>query len=95
LRRVFWSERALDAFDKAIAYIARDSRRAALEVAARLNDSAERLGEFATGRRGEQTGAYEKVVLRTSYMLIYAIDETRNAIVILRVIHMAGDQAED
>jgi len=95
LRRVFWSRRALDEFDEAIGYIAQDSRRAALDVAVRLNDSAERLGEFATGRRGEQAGAYEKVVARTSYVLVYAIDESRNAIVILRVIHMARDRAEE
>jgi len=54
---------------------------------------ANRLGEFATGRPGDANGTYEKVVRRTSYLLVYAAtDET---IVTLRVIHMARDRPEE
>lgn len=89
MRRVVWSDTALDDFERAIAYIAAESRSGAQHIAAAIDDTATRLGEMATGRPGRVEGTYEKPVARTPYIIAYAL--TQRDLVIVRVIHGARD----
>jgi plasmid stabilization system protein ParE len=89
---VVWSEAALDDLDSTIAYIAADSRAAALKVLDRIEATAENLGKIATGRKGRVAGTYEKSVRGIPYIIAYAVQplsNDRERIVILRVIHGA------
>ena len=92
-RPVVWSRDALDDVKAQIAFIATHNPGAARRVADRLRDVAATLGETATGRPGRVAGTYEKLVPRLPYVIAYALDDalTRQAVVILRVIHAARD----
>ena len=92
-RAVEWSRDALDDVKKQVVFIAADNPNASLRVADRIDQTAMALGAFATGRPGRVTGTYEKPVARLPYIIAYAIAERagREAIVILRVIHISRD----
>jgi toxin ParE1/3/4 len=85
VRRLLWSDDALDDFVEAIAFITRASPASADVVADRIDAAAEALREMCVGRPGRVSGTYEKLVLRTPYILSYLA--TPDAILILRVIH--------
>jgi toxin ParE1/3/4 len=89
-RRVVWSRDALDELKEIVAYIARDSPRAARKVATIIRTAGEKIGSIATGRPGRVSGIYEKSIQGLPYILAYAIlpiAEGGEAVVILRVIH--------
>ena len=85
MRRLVWSEDALRDFDEALAHIARDNPANALLVADRIDETVSRLAGAPIGHPGRVTGSYEKRVLRTPYILAYALSD--QAVTILRVIH--------
>jgi toxin ParE1/3/4 len=93
MRAVYWSNDALDELDRAIAYIAKESPRAAMLVVDRIAASVDLPAQYPSGRPGRVTGTYEKPVQRTPYILSYAISETR--LTILRVIHGSRDWPQD
>lgn len=98
MRRVVWSEAALDDMDDLTAYIAADNPMAALRVVDRIEESAKRLGEMPIGRRGRVSGTYEKLVRRLPYIIAYAIQALptgREQVVILRVIHSARNWPDE
>lgn len=85
MKDIVWSDDALHEFDVAIAHIARENARNANLVADRIESAVDRLAELPTGHPGRVSGTYEKVVLRTSYILAYALSD--QAVTILHVIH--------
>jgi len=87
MRKVEWSNDALDDFDRNLAYIAKENSAAALMIAERLNDAAIALGARPTGRPGRHENMYEKSVRKTSYIIAYALTDT--TVTILRIIHSA------
>lgn len=97
MRRVVWSNHALDEFDRIIGYIARDDSLAAVGVADRIEEAVNALAEMPVGRKGRVAGTYEKVVTGLPYIITYALsrgpagDET---LTILRIIHGARNWAE-
>jgi toxin ParE1/3/4 len=97
VRRVVWSEAALDDMDDLTAYIVADNPVAALRVLDRIEETAKRLGEMPIGRPGRISGTYEKPVRRLPYIIAYAIQAVptgREQVVILRVIHGARNWPE-
>jgi len=88
-RAIVWSDEALDDFDSAIAYIAKDSKRSASLVADRIEAAIESLSAMPTGRPGRVAGMYEKPVNRTPYIIAYSLSD--HAIRIARVVHGARD----
>ena len=87
MRRVEWSNDALDDFDRNLAYIAAESPAAAMLIADRLNDAINGLGIRPTGRPGRHDNMYEKSVQKTSHIVAYALSDS--TVTILRIIHSA------
>ena len=92
MRRVVWSQDALDEFDALVAYIARNNPAAALKVADRIEEAVGNLAAMPTGRRGRVAGTYEKVLPGLPYIIAYALETTPagdEVLAVLRVIHGA------
>ena len=97
MRRVVWSEDALDEFDDLVGYIAADNPPAALAVAGRIEDAIKALAAMPVGRRGRVAGTYEKVVSGLPYIIAYPLgDEPRGheTLTVLRIVHGARDWPE-
>lgn len=92
MSRIAWSQSALADFARAISYIAERDASAARLVAGRIDRAVRQLAEMPTGRPGRVHGTYEKPVLRTPYIVAYAVDE--RGITILHVIHGRRDWRE-
>lgn len=89
MHAVSWSDEALHDFKHAIGYIAQDDQAAAALVADRIDAAINGLADMPLGHAGRVAGTYEKMVLKTPYIVAYALlDEL---VVILRVIHTSRD----
>jgi toxin ParE1/3/4 len=94
LRRLVWSSHARQDFREIITYIAAKNPSAAAGVRDRFNETASRLAEMPTGRRGRVAGTYEKVLPGLPYIIAYVLETTPaggDVLTILRVIHGARD----
>ena len=89
MRDVVWSDEALRDFASSIRHIAKDNRRAASVVADRVDATARLLAQTPVGHPGRVTRTYEKRVLRTPYIIAYALSDT--TLTILRMIHTRRD----
>lgn len=89
MRQVVWSTDALDDLDAVIEYIAFDSPKSASLVVDRIEAAADLLAEVPAGRPGRVAGTYEKLVLRTPYIMTYRLTDT--ALTIVRIIHASRD----
>lgn len=89
MRRVQWSDDALDALEEQAVHIAKDNPAAARLVAKRIRETGDALGEFATGHPGRVSGTYEKSVNGLPYIVAYALNDDESVLTILRVIHMS------
>ena len=93
MRAIVWSDEALDDFDSALFYIAKDNYVAAVMIAERVDVTARRLALPPIGHPGRVEGTYEKRVSKTPYIIAYAV--TDEALTILRVIHTSRDWQTD
>ena len=96
-RGVVWSNQARDEYLAILRHIAADNVAAAERVAARIEQAAADLADFATGRPGRVSGTYEKVLPGLPYILAYEIIGRREGgetVAILHVIHGARDWRE-
>jgi toxin ParE1/3/4 len=92
IRKVIWSRDALDELIGIARYIAADNPRAARNVAQKIRDTGNLLGEAPTGRPGRVLGTYEKVIRGLPYIIAYSLGPTASGeetVMILRVIHGA------
>jgi toxin ParE1/3/4 len=89
MRPVIWTTRAKRDLGAQIAYIAADNQTASIRVRNRLDEVAEGLSQFATGRRSRNAGTYEQIVAGLPYLIVYRIRRAAGfeSIRILRVIH--------
>ena len=92
MRHVVWSDDALDDFDSAIYFVAKDSPRSANLVADRIEQAINSLADMPTGRPGRVQGTYEKVVQRTPYIIAYTLSDA--TVRIAHIIHGARDWPE-
>ena len=93
MRRVVWSDDALDDLDDAMSYIGADSPAAAHLVVDRIKAAIDLLAEMPVGRIGRVKGTHEWHVPRTPYVVSYSLtDETLH---ILHVIHGRRDRHDD
>jgi plasmid stabilization system protein ParE len=93
MRRVVWSDTARLNYLEILRYIAADDPAAGRQVANTIEETAEGLGKFPTGRPGRVTGTYEKSVPRLPYIVVYSLTVRggREIVAILRIIHTARD----
>ena len=89
--KVVITQAALKDLDEIVAYISRDSPRAAQRLAKDLVNRAESLSVMP--RRGQMLRARPGVrrLIRHPYLIVYRIDETARAITVLRFWHSARD----
>ena len=93
-RRVVWADSARAEYLGIVRFIAQENPDAAERVAARIEDAAASLSDFATGRAGRVSGTYEKVLPGLPYILAYEIvsrPKGGELVAILHVIHGARD----
>jgi len=84
--RVIWTEPAARALENIQDYIAKDNRRAAWEVAHRVRQAVNQLGEQPKmGRTGRVRGTLELVIQGLPYIVPYRIKG--NDVQILSVFH--------
>jgi plasmid stabilization system protein ParE len=91
--KVSFEPAARDELDRIFAWIAKESPRAALEMIARIEDKVMRLaipGLMNMGRPGLVEGTRE--LLEWPYIIVYTINEERDEIVIVSVMHGARDR---
>ena len=90
MRTVRWSAKALDQFDAAVAYLTRHNEEAADRLADRLSETVAALARRPIGRPGYCDGTYEKAVLGTSYVIVYALfGGSDGELWVYRVVHTA------
>ncbi len=92
MRKLAWSDDALDDMDSVIDYVAADSPRAADLILDRIEMTANLLGQMPVGRPGRVGGTYEKLASKTPYIIAYAL--TDDTVRILRIIHGSRDWPE-
>ncbi|KPF90746.1 plasmid stabilization protein [Novosphingobium sp. AAP83] len=91
MKRVQWSDAALDDIESQVVYIARDNPVAARRVSQRLRETGNALALFATGHPGRINGTYEKSVTRLPYIIVYTLGDNATTVTILQVIHTSRD----
>ena len=87
MRTILWADRALVDFNRQIEYIATTSPKGARLVTERLHKTINNLARTASGRFGRLAGTYEKVVPKTSCVVVYTKDDAAKTITIVRIIH--------
>ncbi len=89
MRAVIWSAHARTQYLAAVKYLADRNQSAAERLIDRVEKTISDLAKRPIGRPGYATDTFEKVVLKTSYVVVYELcgDELR----ILRLFHMAQD----
>ena len=95
MKRVQWSDAALDDIESQVVYIARDNPVAARRVSQRLRETGNALALFATGHPGRVSGTYEKSVARLPYIIVYTLSDDATTVTILQVIHTSRDWPQD
>ena len=73
MRSVRWADTALDQFDSAVAYLTERNPEAADRLADRLEETVAALARRPIGRPGHCEGTYEKTVVGTAYVVVYAL----------------------
>ena len=97
MRRVVWSEAARAEYRNILTYLAERNPSAAEIVGQRIKETIANLTDQPTGRPGRVFGTYEKVVLRTPYIIAYGLweaPEGGETLNVLHVIHGARDWPE-
>lgn len=95
MRRVQWSDSAIDDIESQVVYIAQDNPVAARGVSRRLRETGNALGTFATGHPGRVSGTYEKSVSRLPYIIVYTLSDNDTAVTILQIIHTSRNWPQD
>jgi toxin ParE1/3/4 len=74
-----------------VRYVAREDERAARLVGQRIIEAGDKLGIAATGHSSRVAGYYEKLVPKTSYILVYTLPARsgREYVLVVDIIHMA------
>ncbi len=92
--RIIWTEPAARALESIQDYIARDNRRAALEVAQRIRHAVSQLEEHPkSGRSGREGGTLELVIPGLLYIVPYRV--ISKDVQILSVFHAAQKWPEE
>ena len=97
MRRVIWSVDARHDYLHILGYLADNNPIAAEKVADAIDQTADGLSEFATGRPGRVSGTYEKSVPRLPYIMAYELtfQGGQEVVAIVRVIHTSRNWQDD
>lgn len=95
MKRVQWSDAALDDIEAQVVFIAQDNPVAARRGSQRLRETGNALALFATGHPGRVNGTYEKSVARLPYIIVYTLSDNDTVVTILQVIHTSRDWPQE
>ena len=95
MKRVQWSDSALEDIKAQVVFIAQDNPVAARRVSQRLRETGNALALFATGHPGRVNGTYEKSVARLPYIIVYTLSNNDTVVTILQVIHTSRDWPQE
>ena len=88
-------DRAYDDLRNIRDWIARDRPMTAADVISRLLHSIERLAVFPRiGRKGRALGTLEWIVPGLPFIVVYAIDDDAEIVVVIAVFHTARERPE-
>jgi toxin ParE1/3/4 len=91
--KLVFEDRALADLEGVYDWIAKDNPSAAKAVVERMFASIEHLAAHPyMGHAGRDEGTREWVVPRLPYIVVYEVDETAQAIVVVAVVHGAQDR---
>ena len=91
--RIVLDPEAVDDLSNIYSWISKDSPRAAGAVVTRIFDKIERLLApelMYMGRRGREPGTRE--LIEAPYIIVYEIDEARDLVIVLSIVHGARDR---
>lgn len=94
--RIVLDPEAVGDLENIFSWIAKDSPRAAEAVITRIFEKIERLLApelMYMGRRGREPGTRE--LIEAPYIIVYEIDEPRDLIIVLSIVHGARDREND
>jgi addiction module RelE/StbE family toxin len=90
--RIEWLPAAIDGLERQIDYIEMRNPTAAIRCSRRVEKAVGRLLDHPeAGRVGRIPGTRELVVTRTPFLIVYRVEQ--NAVVVLRLFHVAQDRA--
>lgn len=91
--KLVFDDRALADLEAVHDWIAKDNPTAARAVVDRMFESIEHLAAHPRmGHAGRDAGTLEWVVPRLPYIVVYEVDDTRDEVVIVAVVHGAQDR---
>jgi addiction module RelE/StbE family toxin len=94
--KLVFDEKALVDLEGIYNWIAQDNPAAARAVVERLFESTEHLATFPQmGHAGRDEGAFEWVVPRLPYIVIYEVHADRDEVIVVAVVHGAQDREGD
>lgn len=83
-----WLPQAIETRNAQLIYIAAESVQAVRLVATRLRDLVRQLVQFPElGRPGRKHGTHERVISRTSLVVVYRLRPKLGRIEVIRVLH--------
>jgi toxin ParE1/3/4 len=94
MRTVVWSAKSKSEADSQFEYLESHSLQGLQLVRSRLFEAVENLASMPIGRPGRVPGVFEKVVLKTSLIIVYELPNDRE-IHILRILHSSMDNDGD
>jgi toxin ParE1/3/4 len=94
MRTVVWSAKSKGEADSQFEYLESHSLQGLQLVRARLFDAVEKLAIMPIGRPGRVPGIFEKVVHKTSLIIVYELPND-SVIHILRILHSSMDNDDD
>ena len=93
---VLWLDRAEADLNEIFDYLADQEPAAAARTYQLINDRVSLLADYpGLGRPGRVVGTRELVIAQTPYVVAYTVDQTVEAVVVLRVLHGAREWPQD
>jgi toxin ParE1/3/4 len=90
---LIWDDEALADLEDIFNWIAQESVAAAKTVVDRLFSSTELLIDFPfIGHAGREPNAFEWVVPRLPYIVVYEVDRLQERVIVTAVVHGAQDR---
>lgn len=94
--KLVFDDRALSDLEGIFDWIAKDNPMAAKAVVERIFRSVEHLARFPQmGHAGRDEGAFEWVVPRLPYIVVYEIHRDIDEVIVVGVMHGARDRGRD
>lgn|SRR5689334_18559226 len=94
--KLVFDDRALSDLEDIFNWIAKDNPAAAKAVVERIFSSVEHLAKYPQmGRASRDDGAFEWVVPRLPYIVVYEIHRDSDEVIVVAILHGAMDRSRE